>query len=142
MFNSQLVENAREKQLHNATVEFIEYEGMEHLKRQGQPYPKPLIILDHIPFHKSKGNCVDSPHIEKDDDGYIKTQTMLSLKASHSVLKFSPTWIFNGHDHNGCFYQHKLNNNATVTNEYVVCFSMNTCYIILLTILFFFFCCR
>lgn len=112
MFNSQVVENAKEEKFHNKTVEFIEHHGTEYLKSRGSPFPKPLIILDHIPFYKSKGHCVDSPKIEKDSDGFVKTQTMLSLKTTHSLLKFGPTWIFNGHDHNGCFYQHQMENEA------------------------------
>lgn len=108
MFNSQLVEGVKEESLRNRTSIFLENHGNEYLMSKAFPDHKPLIVLDHIPFYKSSGNCVDSPSIKFDKDGYILSQNMLSLKTTTDILKFGPIFIFNGHDHNGCFYEHRM----------------------------------
>lgn len=111
MFNSQVLENARVERFHNETLEFIENVGDEYLQKKGTSDEKPLIILDHIPMYKPKGHCVDSPTISTDNNGFVTSQTMLSSNVTDTILKLQPTWIFNGHDHNGCFYEHKSDDN-------------------------------
>ena len=108
MFNSQVIDGARFERFHNETLEFLDQCRGDHLSTRDSKDGKPLIVLDHIPLYKPRGNCHDAPKIEKDSEGYIETQTMLSLKSSHLILSFGPTWIFNGHDHNGCFYEHRM----------------------------------
>eukprot|EP01095_Lingulamoeba_sp_RSL-Kostka_P016822 TRINITY_DN839_c5_g1_i1.p1 TRINITY_DN839_c5_g1~~TRINITY_DN839_c5_g1_i1.p1 ORF type:complete len:427 (-),score=67.47 TRINITY_DN839_c5_g1_i1:4-1284(-) len=78
----------------------------------------PIVILQHIPLYKPKGTCADSPLHIKSHRGYIIEQAMLSQDWSDYVLNaFSPIAIFNGHDHNGCFYEHP---NHIHTKEYTV----------------------
>jgi len=106
-FNSQVIEGARAEILQNQTYEFVVRAGADYMALPPEEQ-KPLIFLDHIPFHKPEGKCADAPSISKDEDGYIRSQNMLSSRITTELLQFAPVLIFNGHDHNGCYYEHPL----------------------------------
>ena len=108
MFNSQVLEQTRVENLQNVTLSFVNEVAGTYLASKGTPQERPLIVLDHIPFYKPAGFCVDAPVVKHDKDGFIESQNMLSLQASSNILRLLPVMIFNGHDHNGCFYEHEI----------------------------------
>ena len=106
------------QRLQNYTVDHIREHGEFHLSTYDTEAYLPLIMLDHIPFHKPAGFCVDSPHILYDSTGeYIAHQNMISENMTNWLISFKPVIIFNGHDHNGCYYLHQREDFAA--HEYV-----------------------
>lgn len=88
----------------------------------GTPDYLPMIMLDHIPFHKAAGICTDPPHILYDASGaFIAHQNMISENMTNWLLNFKPVLIFNGHDHNGCYYFHQVNEDFG-THEFEIFF--------------------
>ncbi|KAL9653832.1 hypothetical protein ABK040_012893 [Willaertia magna] len=82
-----------------------------------------ILLFTHIPLHKPKGVCVDGPYIKwhgNDDNKLPMEQNFLTPSTSNYILNnLRPKFIFNGHDHFGCFKEH-LNNKKEKILEYTV----------------------
>lgn len=105
---------------------------MKWLARESKKRELPLILYTHIPLHKDSPNCVDKPMTNYDrhqiflfvkfglgigigklillfffSEGYVIEQNMLSVETSNFILnELKPVFIFTGHDHYGCKYEH------------------------------------
>jgi hypothetical protein len=91
----------------DATLQSEAWKHLERAKKRSQKLGIPIILFLHIPLHKPEGTCVDYPYIRYDSRGFVKEQMMLSETTSKRILnELNPIFIFNGHDHFGCFYKH------------------------------------
>ncbi|KAK9454472.1 Metallo-dependent phosphatase-like protein [Dipodascopsis uninucleata] len=77
-------------------------------------YSKLTILVTHIPLHKTRGICIDSPYFsfydQLSEQKLIKEQNMIRENTSQWILEgLFPNGhgiVINGHDHEGCVVQH------------------------------------
>ncbi|KAG2391842.1 hypothetical protein C9374_013327 [Naegleria lovaniensis] len=105
--NSMVLDGAEDKAEFRATWDMV-----EEVRKMKQSMKDDLevVLFIHVPLHKPKGACVDRPYIRwsEGEEKLPIEQNMLSPRVSQILLdQLKPKYIFNGHDHFGCKYQHK-----------------------------------
>jgi len=99
------------------------WQHMRNLSATSQANKMPLIMMTHIPLHKETFEekndenifapkrklelCVERSYTKYTAAGHIDTQNMLLPNSSRVILdEFAPSFVFTGHDHDGCIYRH------------------------------------
>jgi len=77
------------------------------------------LFVSHIPLYKPEGYCVDPPLVQYTNTGpdnrqVVFRQNTLTRQTSDFIVNSVKPWaVFSGHDHEGCFYNHKPMSSAT-----------------------------
>jgi len=125
--NSVNIDSSAERDLQRKT-----WDHMRNLSKTSREQNMPLIMMTHIPLHKEVYEdknyeniwtndrrlelCADRSYTTLNLDGHIDVQNMLQPESTQTILEeFKPSFVFNGHDHDGCIYRH---NEQTV--EYTI----------------------
>jgi hypothetical protein len=105
------VESTDFESLHQETWDLI-----NSLKEDKNIHQFPIILLTHIPLYKPAGSCPgDEPSTTIGRRGFITQQNLWEENTTNFILnEIKPLFVFNGHDHSGCIYQH---NNIEKTLE-------------------------
>lgn len=86
-----------------------------------------ILLAEHIPLHKPAHVCVDEPKVFTTDGsgdvfrgGIVYSQNTLSTNATEFLLNYmKPEFVFVGHDHEGCVYDHATRDGKSV-REYTL----------------------
>jgi len=125
--NSVNVDVSLEKELQKQT-----WEHMNKLSAQAKKGNMPLIMMTHIPLHKETFEeknfeniwtkqkklepCAERSYTVFNSNGHIDVQNMILPESTQTILNsIEPSFVFSGHDHDGCIYRH---NEKTV--EYTI----------------------
>jgi len=125
--NSVNIDFSSEKDLQDKT-----WEHMRNLSATSIERNMPLIIMTHIPLHKDTFEdknyeniwakkrkmelCTERSYTTFNENGHINVQNMLLPESTQAILEaIQPSFVFTGHDHDGCIYRH---NEKTV--EYTI----------------------
>jgi len=126
--NSVNIDPSSEKGLQTQT-----WDHLTNLSATSKANDMPLILMTHIPLHKDTFNdeknyqnlwtkerklelCAERSYTSYDSNGHIDVQNMLLPESTNTILQnIQPSFVFNGHDHDGCIYRH---NEQTV--EYTI----------------------
>jgi len=117
---------------HVESLQRAAWDHMKNLSATSKDNNMPLIMMTHIPLHKetfeekndenifapkrSLELCAERSYTRFTSSGHIDTQNMLLPNSSQTILEeVAPTFVFTGHDHDGCIYRH---NDHTV--EYTI----------------------
>jgi len=111
VINALNIDSSKDKELSNQT-----WNHMVALAEESVSKNLPLILFLHVPLYKPAGFCRDDPKIHYNTEGYVTEQAMISEESTIFILEnLKPIFVFDGHDHFGCKYQH---NNQTT--EYTI----------------------
>jgi len=111
--NSQNMDKAKLTELSKMT-----WDHLREIAQIGKETGVPIILFLHIPLFKPPGSCVDDPIITLDQSGFVEEQTTLSEESSKFLIEeIKPKYIFTGHDHYGCLYQHNENTTELIVRS-------------------------
>jgi len=125
--NSINIDSSYERDLQQKT-----WDHMKSLAAVSKAHNMPLIMMTHIPLHKDTFEdknyyniwtkerkqelCAERSYTTFNEHGHIDVQNMLLPVSTKKILEdVKPSFVFNGHDHDGCLYRH---NDHTV--EYTI----------------------
>ncbi|KAJ1928619.1 hypothetical protein IWQ60_001873 [Tieghemiomyces parasiticus] len=111
LLNTQNLDTTNDETIRDETWHFLRKAVAD---RWATDFAHPLVLLMHIPLYKPEGVCVDPPVFNRDHNGVVIDQTVLSPWASQYILHcLRPTVILTGHDHEGCKVIHHVKRVAT-----------------------------